>query len=258
MKNSNIKENSFEGGVSGTTGTSNYSAGYGTPGGGNTTQDPSHFGAPEVPTSGSAIPVRPDRISSSGDAPVITGYGKDGSTNIVSNPSHFAKGDDSESASTTEPTDAGVVSRKSSSGALISPAAMADKQKAGKPLNPDQSFEPQVNQLFKKKITPSPDEILQGIQYELGNMVQKDKTIAKQTVIKNLKQDPTYYSRLGMLNINDKDMKVDEGYKSTFSKTKTLLDQMIMEKKQRIQVLPPSAEEILKGLWEKRHGFKGK
>jgi hypothetical protein len=148
--------------------------------------------------------------------------------------------------------------RVSSSGGAISPAALADTQKAAKPLNPDQMFEPQVNQLFKKKITPSPDEILQGLQYELSNMIQKDKVVAKQTVLKNLKQDPTYYSRLGMLNINDKDMKVDESKESTFTKTKNLLDQMIMEKKRRIKPVPPTADEIMASLWEKRHGYRPK
>lgn len=208
MKNSNIQENSFEGGVAGTSGISNYGQSYGTPGGGNTVQDPNHFASSETPSSGSNPPARPDR--------------------------------------------------QSSSGALISPAALADKQKADKPLAPDQQFEPQVNRLFKKNITPSPDEILQGLQYELGNMIQKDKVVAKQTVLKNLKQDPTYYSRLGMLNIDDKNMKVDEAKQSTFTKTKNLLEQMIAAKKKSVMAPPPNTDEIMKGLWEKRHGYKGK
>jgi hypothetical protein len=214
-----IQENSFDGAAGGA-GTLNYQTGYGTPGGGNITQDLSKFSSSDktvshmagADTTGSVVPKMPERQD-----------------------------------------------RVSSSGGAISPAAMADTQKASKPLNPDDSFEPQVNQLFKKKVTPSPDEILQGLQYELGNMVQKDKVIAKQTVLKNLKQDPTYYSRLGMLNIKDKDMKVDEGcYKSTFTKTKNLLDQMVMERKQKIKPVPPTANEIMSGLWERRHGYRPK
>ena len=71
---------------------------------------------------------------------------------------------------------------------------------------------------------------MSALQYELSQMVKKDKAIAKQTVLKNLKTDPHYYSRLNMLNIDDKKMKVDE---STFSKTKAVLDEMIAEKQKK-------------------------
>ena len=62
---------------------------------------------------------------------------------------------------------------------------------------------------------------MSALQYELSNMVKKDKTIAKQTVLKNLKTDPHYYSRLNMLNIDDKKMKVDE--ETLFLKQKLFL-----------------------------------
>jgi len=82
-------------------------------------------------------------------------------------------------------------------------------------------------------------------------MVKKDKHIAKATVLKNLKQDPKYYSRLDMLNIDDDKMKVDE---STISKTKAVLDQMISERQQRRPVEnSPEITDIFKELWDKRH-----
>ena len=70
-----------------------------------------------------------------------------------------------------------------------------------------------------------------GINQELGNMVKKDKFIAKQTVIKNLKSNPHYYSRLNSLNIDDKDMKIDE---TTFEKTKKVVDEMVEERKKLV------------------------
>lgn len=47
---------------------------------------------------------------------------------------------------------------------------------------------------IKYKVTP--DEIIAGLEYELGHMVLKDSQIAKNLVIKNLKSDPKYYSNL--------------------------------------------------------------
>jgi hypothetical protein len=67
-----------------------------------------------------------------------------------------------------------------------------------------------VEQLFQKRDTPSPDEVASGLQYELGRMITKDKARAKEIVIANMKRDPHYYSNLHMLNIDDKKMKVDE------------------------------------------------
>lgn len=214
MAKEKLQENSFEPAGGGASGTLNYSVGYGTPAGGNVTQNPSKF--------------------SSSDKTV----------------SHFANDTGSVDRMPERPD------RVSSSGAEISPATIGDKQSSEKPLDPTKSYDPQVNQLFKKKITPSPDEIMQGLQYELGQMIQKDKAIAKQTVLKNLKQDPTYYSRLGMLNIDDKNMKVDEAKQSTFTKTKNLLEQMIAEKKKNVLAPPPTVDEIMKGLWEKRYGYR--
>lgn len=64
------------------------------------------------------------------------------------------------------------------------------------------SFDTDVAQI-KYKVTP--DEVLTGIDYEMKKMVLKDKQVAKQNVVSNLKKDPQYYSKLRMIGIEDED-----------------------------------------------------
>jgi len=68
------------------------------------------------------------------------------------------------------------------------------------------SVEKDINGIFAKKQTPTPDEIISGIKYELGQQNKKDKRKAKEEVVKNLKKDPRFYTDLKMLNIDDKSM----------------------------------------------------
>jgi len=56
---------------------------------------------------------------------------------------------------------------------------------------------------IKYKVTP--DEVIMGIDYEMKKLVLKDKQVAKQNVVNNLKKDPQYYSKLHMLDIGDGD-----------------------------------------------------
>jgi len=182
-------ENTFDGAPGGAAGISSVGPGYGTPAGGNITQNPSSFSASEK------------GVNHIGNQP-------SGSQDL-------------------------------------------DSDNIQPPLGPDSaSIDNQVNQIFSKKITPSPDEILMALQYELNNMVKRDKSIAKQAVLNNLKQDPQYYSRLGMLNIDDEKMKVKETVK--------LLDQMIIERKKQVERTPRSIcdiiQEKLKEKQEKRYG----
>lgn len=205
-----IRENSFEGGPGGSGGSLNYGTSYGTPAGGNTTQNPDHFASSDKTVnhmnnqqSGSTVSNLPD-------------------------PNRPTQG---------EP----------------SPEARADQAKADNPLNPDLSYDKDVNQIFKQKDTPSPDEIMSALQYELGQMVRKDKTIAKRIVLKNLKENPHYYSQLDMLNMDDKKMKVDE---TTITKTKAVLDEMIANKQKKQMPPTPHLGEILSDLKQKRFGSK--
>jgi len=63
-----------------------------------------------------------------------------------------------------------------------------------------------INAIYAKKDTPTPDEVSCGIKYELGRQIKKDKAGAKSEVLKNLKKDPHFYSGLGMMGIDDETM----------------------------------------------------
>ena len=228
-----VKENSFEGAPGGY-GVMNYGGTYGTPN--SSFQDPSKFSSSDKTTNhmdsntestSSAMmqpPDRPDRI-----------------------------GRNSNTISTTPDTGDTVHLTKPNT---ISPETNADIQKSQKPLDPNKELDPKVDQIFQKSQTPSPDEVMSALQYELGRMVKKDKFIAKQEVLKNMKADPHYYSRLDMLNIDDKKMKVDESTPTdTFSKTKSVLDEMIAERKKRAaRAATPEINEIFKELSARRNG----
>jgi hypothetical protein len=66
--------------------------------------------------------------------------------------------------------------------------------------------ETDINAIYAKKDTPTPDEVIAGIKYEMGQQIKTDKALAKQTVLANLKKDPHYYGKLKMLNIDDESM----------------------------------------------------
>lgn len=221
MAKQKIKENSFEAGTAGSSGVVNYSVGYGTPAGGNITQSPSKFSSSEK-----------------------------GTTHFVPNTS---------SGSATLPTLPDRPDRVGNNQGMngkdvLSPYGISAQQDGNTPLDPDKQYDTQVDQIFTKKQTPSPDEIMSALQYELGNMVCKDKAIAKQTVLQNLRTDPLFYSRLNMLNIDDDKMKVDE---STFSKTKAVLDQMVAAKQKSVAVAnTPEISKIFKELADRRFSHR--
>lgn len=99
-------------------------------------------------------------------------------------------------------------------------------------INTSGSFDKDIDNLFDKNVnksTPSPDVIMSALQYELGRMIRKDKALAKNIVIKNLKFNIKYYNDLNMLNANDDIMKVNEN-EMKFQETKKILDKMIMER----------------------------
>jgi hypothetical protein len=75
-------------------------------------------------------------------------------------------------------------------------------------LPPDVTDTEKEINTIKYKVTP--DEIIAGIQAELHSAVFKRPDVAKALVIKNLKSDPKYYSKLKFLNIDDT---LDEEFK---------------------------------------------
>ena len=228
FRKTKLSENSFEAAPGGKSGTLSYQTPYGTPQGGNIVQDPRHFASSDKTTDH----FQPNTSKGSGAVP-------------------------------TMPTRPDVVNKSVDKiDTTKSPDAAAEKQKSEKPLDPTKEFDPQVDQVFKKKDTPSPDEVMSALQYELTNMVTKDKTIAKQTVLANLKQDPHHYSTLQNLNIDDEKMKVDEMNEnkqtklvdqSTFERTKALLDAMVADKQKNVAVAnTPEINKIFKELTDKR------
>lgn len=94
--------------------------------------------------------------------------------------------------------------------------------------NDSGSFDKDVERLFQDKEKPTIDDVMAGIQYELQNMIKKDKRIAKERVVDNLKKfGPKYYTKLHMLNIDDTDMTT--GIKETVN----VLNKMVAEKQEK-------------------------
>lgn len=111
-----------------------------------------------------------------------------------------------------------------------------DKNQTGQPdtrkTDESGSFAKDVDQIFKSKEKPTIDDVMCGIQYELQNMLRKDKRIAKERVIDNMKKfGPKYYTKLDMLNINDKEMKPE------MQERINILNKMVAEKEAKRQDL---------------------
>lgn len=109
-----------------------------------------------------------------------------------------------------------------------------------------------VDQMFKKKDTPSPDEVASGLQYELGRMITKDKSTAKQTVINNMKKDPHYYSNLHMLNIDDKKMDMSENSKGINKKELSKIFKEMADDIPKKYETKPEISSIMKDMWRRK------
>lgn len=109
-----------------------------------------------------------------------TGYGTFSSPNVSQNAASFASSNDNKAVNSHGNT-------------------AKDVPRSG-------SLEKDMSAIYSKKDTPTPDEIVSGIKYELGQMVKKDKRKAKEIVLTNCKRDPHYYSNGGMLNMTDDQM----------------------------------------------------
>lgn len=113
----------------------------------------------------------------------------------------------------------------------------------------------EINQIYSKQVTPSPDEVITGLKYELQNMIKKDKGLAKQLVLNNLKKDPHFYGKLGMLGINDKDM-MKESMQPISSDKKSatiqILNQMLEAKGKKPET-PQSIKDALKDTRERKN-----
>jgi len=108
-----------------------------------------------------------------------------------------------------------------------------------------------VDKIFSKKDTPTPDEISSAIQYELGRMISKNKGIAKQTVLANMKKDPHFYSNLHMLNIDDKKMKVDESIDQKKKAINNIFQELVSKREKKYEVKPELAN-LVQDMWRKK------
>lgn len=108
------------------------------------------------------------------------GYGTFSSPAVSQNPSQFASSNDNK--------------------------ACNSKTNTAEDIPQTGSIQKDVNVLFSKKDTPTPDEVITGIKYELKQMMHQDKRLAKQRVSANLRIDPHFYGSLKMLGIDDKTM----------------------------------------------------
>ena len=115
-----------------------------------------------------------------------TGWGTHSSPTVSQNSANFAHSDQNKA------TNQKSIGRNSNT-ATSTPASAS-------------AYDSAIDQLYSKPVTPSPDEVLTGLKYELQNMIKKDKSRAKELVLNNLIQDPHFYGGLKMLGINDDDM----------------------------------------------------
>jgi hypothetical protein len=113
-----------------------------------------------------------------------------------------------------------------------------------------------IDQIYSKSVTPSPDEVMTGMKHELHNMIKKDKGKAKELVIANLKKDPHFYGKLGMLNIDDKNMMNESRTKMTnpdeqMAERIKVLSQMLAAKGKKVDA-PQSIKDALKDTRERK------
>jgi hypothetical protein len=123
----------------------------------------------------------------------------------------------------------------------------SDKNKTPETVPPSGSIEKDVEAIFDGDKTPSPDDIISAYKYEYSKMTTPDKNLAKTNILKNLKEDPHYYTKLNMMNIDDKQMKVEE--------TKNILKQMMEEKQQpknEIADVNKTLVDTLNQMWEEK------
>jgi hypothetical protein len=122
------------------------------------------------------------------------------------------------------------------------------------PASPEKN-DAAVDQIYSKPVTPSPDEVITGLKHELHLMTKKDKARAKEIVLANLRKDPHFYGKLGMMNINDKEMmKNDQPVNKSeeqMNERIKLLNQML-EAKGKKEPTPQSILDALKETKAKR------
>ena len=118
-------------------------------------------------------------------------FGQGGAVSGASNLETFSSPD-----VTQDPSKFGTLSDKSN---LTAP----ETQAAVTPFGPFTNQNPwdYVRDVEQIKYKVTPDEVITGMDYEMKKLVLKDRQVARTNVVKNLKKDPKYYSKLHMLGV---------------------------------------------------------
>lgn len=118
-------------------------------------------------------------------------FGQGGAVSGASNLGTFSSPD-----VTQDPSKFGTLSDKSN---LTAP----ETQAAVTPFGPFTNQNPwdYVRDVEQIKYKVTPDEVITGMDYEMKKLVLKDRQVARTNVVKNLKKDPKYYSKLHMLGV---------------------------------------------------------
>jgi len=118
-------------------------------------------------------------------------FGQGGAVSGASNLDTFSSPD-----VTQDPSKFDTLSDKSN---LTAP----ETQAAITPFGPftDQNPWDYVRDVEQIKYKVTPDEVITGMDYEMKKLVLKDRQVARTNVVKNLKKDPKYYSKLHMLGV---------------------------------------------------------
>lgn len=107
-----------------------------------------------------------------------------------------------------------------------------------------------VGQMMTKKDVPTVDDVLAGVDWELSQMVVKNKALAKERVIANLKKNPHYYSDLDQLNIN-MDKTPEELTKEKQMTERKKIFQELLDTKPKREV-SPELGEVMKKMWDEK------
>jgi hypothetical protein len=132
-------------------------------------------------------------------------------------------------------------------------------------LKADANRQSDINAIYSKKDTPTPDDVVAGIKYELGRQNQKDKALAKQTVLDNLKKDPHFYNKLKMLDIDDESMTQNMNelkhpndaaaklkINTNIDATKEIFAEMAKGRDQKY-VVNQGISDVMKTMWEQKN-----
>ena len=128
---------------------------------------------------------------------------------------------------------------------------------------------PSDEDVKKLKKTVTPDEIIMGMDYELKRMFMKNKSKAREMVVKNLKRDPKYYSSLHMMGIGGGDQQLSEDKKVikenmntkdlnvSVSEVQKIIDEMVAKRNPKWKDCDPNVADAYNDSIKRRNKKNG-